>query len=219
MEILSEILLSPFGAVLIFLLVLFAIILVVKPRTEKKKSSLLLSFFHGTFSPLGTIQFPFAGTIFRISRIARGAGITNVGGSFPVLWAYVKPCPKFIIGNAESKKYTNGNFLILPPYEIVSTEGLDLLIGSKNKELLAYAKSLLSNDKALAQNLSALFQKDFAHITIAHEFHIGAPLFIKRKNVFRYICLPEEIYQTPAILESQLKIISDLISKLGITFE
>lgn len=196
------------------------ILFVLKPLKEKKKYLKFLNYFNAKFfMPLGTIQFSYNKAIFNISRIARGAGIsTNVGGSFPVLWSYVESCPKIILGNAESSKYTTGNFLRLPPHKVVSISGFDFLIGSQNEEILDKIKQVLNSEPELAIATSKLFQKNFAHLCIAHEFHI-LNFLIKRKNVLRYICLSEDVYENPAMLEEQLKTISDLLLKLKIHFE
>ena len=218
-EILKDLFFSPFGITLLVFILLMILLFLIKPLRDKKKAEKLIIFLEGKISlPLGTIQIPYKKATFNISRIARGAGLSNVGGSFPVLWSYVETCPKLILGNAESKAFTSGNFLRLPPHSVVSISGFDFLIGSENNETTELLKNILNSEQELTKALANLFQKKFAHLCIAHEFHVLG-LMIRRKNVLRYICLSEDIYEDPTILADQIKTITELILKLKIHFE
>jgi hypothetical protein len=210
----------PFGIFVFFFLIVLALIFVFGPRHERKKSELLLRHFQGKFVyPGGTLEIPYCGAIFRIMRLSSGAGTYNsVGGSFPTLWTYTTKSPKFIIGNAESGKYTYGNFLILPPHETLNIGGFSFLIGSGSQELKERIKALLTDNPDLTRRLSQLFQKEFAHLTLSTENHLRN-FSIQRKPVLRYMTLPKEMYQQPEVLEPVLQTIADFMEKLGISFD
>lgn len=210
----------PFGIFVLFFLCAVALLLIIGPRIQIKKSALLLRHFQGKFDyPSGMLEIPFSGTRFRIMRLARGAGVNNsVGGTYATLWTYTSETPKFFIGNALSGKYSNGHFLILPPHVTVAIGGFSFLIGSKSQELRERAQKLLMEDPTLAQKLSQLFEKEFAQLTLSVETHIRSFSF-QRKTVLRYKVLSEEIYQQPESLEPVLQTITDFAEKLGISFD
>lgn len=212
--------LVPFGIFLFFALLIFALTFVFGPKHERKRSALLLKHFQGKFVyPGGTLEIPFSGAVFRVMRMSSGAGTYNaVGGSFPTLWTYTTQAPKFIIGNATSGKYTYGNFLILPPHETVSIHGFSFLIGSKSQVFMDQAKALLEENPDLAQRLSRLFEKDWAHLSLATEIHLRG-FSIQRKPLLRYMTLPKEMYEQPETLESVLQTITDFVEKLGVSFD
>jgi hypothetical protein len=195
-------------------------IFILWPIIWKKRSALILRHFQGKFIyPDGKLEIPYSSALFRIDRNSRGAGINNsVGGSFPSLWTYTCQTPKFILGNALSGKYTIGNFLILPTHETVDIEGFSFLMGSKSQEFKERIRTVLMENPALTQKLGKLFQKEWAHLTIATENHIKN-FWIQRRTVLRYMALPEEIYQQPEILEPILQTITDFVEKLGISFD
>jgi hypothetical protein len=208
----------PFGIFVLFFLAVLSLIFVVGPKIQLKRSALLLRHFQGKFIyPGGTLEIPYSGTIFRIMRLSRGAGSNNsVGGSFPTLWTYTSKTPKFILGNALSGKYATGNFLILPPHEVVTLHGFPFLVGSESPELQAQIKTVLNENADLTRRLSRLFEKEFAHLSASTENHLK-DFSIQRKPVLRYMTLPEEMYQQPEILEPILQTITDLMEKLGIS--
>ncbi|MFL5813305.1 MAG: hypothetical protein ACJ763_06980 [Bdellovibrionia bacterium] len=210
----------PFWIFVFFSLLILALTFIFGPKLQRKRSELLLRHFQGKFIyPGGTLEIPYAGALFRIMRLARGAGTYNsVGGSFPTLWTYTTQSPKFIIGNAQSGKYTYGNFLILPPHETVTAGSFSFLVGSESPELKEQIKTLLMESPDLSRRLSQLFEKEFGHLTLSTENHLKN-FSIQRKPVLRYMTLPEEIYQQPAKLEPILKTITDFVEKLGISFD
>lgn len=210
---------SPFGFITLFFFIFFSLIFIFIPLKYKNKSSKLLIHFKGKFLfPLGTIVFSYRGVTFFISRISRGGGSYGGGGSYPVLWGYVENCPKFIIGNVQSKDYTRGNFLRLPPYEIIQTADREILIGSTDEIFMVDLKNKISHDSKLAQDITSLVKEKFAHLTVSREFHINRK-FIQSKNVFRLTSMSEDIYQNPSLLESQLNVIVSLFEVAGIQFK
>lgn len=210
----------PLGIFVLFSLCILALTFVFGPRIQRKKSALLLQHFRGKFIyPGGTLEIPYLGAIFRIMRIARGAGTyNNVGGSYPTLWTYTTQTPKLIIGNASSGKYTNGRFLILPPHETVTLHGFPFLIGSESSELKERIQELLKKTPELTDRLSRIFEKEFAHLTISTENHLK-DFSIQRKTTLRYMTLPEQIYTEPELLEPILQTITSFVEGLGISFD
>lgn len=209
--------LNPMTILILFIAIAFIVLFVALPLSMKKKSKKLLDFFNATFHfPLGTIEFKYNSNTFYISREARGGGYTGVSGSFPALWAYVEKYPKFIIGNSQSKKFTRGQFLILPPNELINCAGQELLIGSNDVSFISRIKSDFINSNL---EIKELFRENFAHLTVAQEIHINGLKLFQKKYVFRYTCLPEEIYQNPTILELRLKTILGIFSQLGLKFD
>jgi hypothetical protein len=210
--------LLPFGIFVFFFLLTLSVVFVFGPKRERKRSALLLRHFQGRLVfPSGPLEIPYLGALFRIVRLSSGAGTFNSsGGSYPALYAYTSKTPKLIIGNPESGKYAIGKFLILPPHEVVKLGELSFLIGSESQELREQIGSVLKGTPALAQRLSKLFEREWAHLTVSSEFHVVG-FSIQRKTVLRYSALPEETYQRPEILESALQTISDFAEKLGIS--
>lgn len=196
-----------------FFFLMMVILFVVLPLVRKKRSQVFLDHFHARFLfPLGTIVFSFLGFNFRIHRIAQGGGYLDSLRSFLVLLTYLKPCPRFILGSTRMKNYCPGSFLSLPSIEM-SIEGIDLYVGCEDKN------KLLMFDKKIAQEVVSLFQKDFAHILITPEWHVGGATFFQKKYVLKYICLSEEINQNPKLLESDLEKIVSLAQKMSFASE
>lgn len=189
----------------IFFVLLIAFLfffLFVLPRKQEKDSAKLVAHFQGTsLWPLGTVELNFKSSKFWISRLARGGGVgVQTNGSYPVLWTYVDPCPKLIVGHLDSKRFTRGQFLILPPHEQLQIGSRTFLIGSDQTKTIEDLRSW-SDSEPLAAAFSLLFSKPFHHVTISTEIHILG-FKPQRKCVLRYTCLPEAIYEDPSQLET-----------------
>ncbi len=200
----------------IFLIVIFLLIFLwLFPLRQKSRSAKILKHFNGDFSwPLGDLKIGYAGLQFRISRISRGAGINNsVGGSFPLLWAYVEKTDKFILGNSNSEKYTIGKFLILPPHEKLRIGNLSILAGSTSISLREKVREL-SRDQGFNKVCSLLFTEEFSHFSISSEIHFCG-IIPKKKFVLKYMGLPEKIYSSPEDLESYIQCLKECCSLLG----
>lgn len=204
------------GAVFIGLSLCVGLILFwLSPLRQKQRSRLLVQYFNGKFHfLLANISFDYLGAKYCISRISSGRGLDGVGGSYPVLWSYVEDYPLIIMGHKNSGKYTRGKFLYLPPTEIIKEKGLEILVGSREAQFIEKFK-LAFADLNFQNDLRELFVKDFHHITISTDWHLSK-LQLKKKNVLRFNGLPEEIYQNPELLESQLKSLSRICHKLNI---
>ena len=201
---------------LVFIGCFFILFLYFFPKRNKIKSSKLIDFFSGTISwPLGTVEFCFEKIKYRVSRISKGRALNN-SGTFPFLWTYVESSPKIIVGNVNSRKYTDGQFLWLPPNEEIEVGGNKFLIGSSDIAKIELMRNFVS-DSDISSDFSVLFNKDFEHLTIGSEIHFLG--FLPRKKyVLKYTCLPEDIYADPQILIKYLQSIHSLVSKLGLQF-
>ncbi len=200
-------------ALLCLFLFLFLYLL---PKKWRAQSAKLAEHFGGsTFWFTGTFQFKFQKRTYFVSRVSRGGGIGfETGGSYPVLWSYVRPFPKMIIGHAKASDFTRGSFLVLPPNEVFQCGSANYLCGSTDAEKNDEVKSLALQDE-VREAFTALFQKPFQHLTISSDFHwVG--FFLKRTHVLRYVCLPEIVYLAPSHLESRLKHLELILDKLGI---
>jgi hypothetical protein len=167
-----------------------------------KKSSLLLKHLNAKRTFLGDIVFNFAGDAFRLARIATGGGISSVGGSYPVLEAYTRPCPRLIIGNESSGKFTKGKFLILPKHKIIQVRDMNVLVGSDDSDLMIKVEKFLSDNPFI---VPVLFNKPFSHLTVASRIDVGGWSLLQRKTVLNYTGLPESIYENPQEFEIFLK--------------
>lgn len=194
-----------------------SILFVLLPFARKKRSKKILDHFRGQFSfPLGTISFTYRNTLFYISRLARGGGMTGVGGSYSVLYTYLQSSDSFVIGNEYSNKYSNFFFRRLNS-ELFSLAGGKIYISSNDQLCIKKIKDILSSDLDFALKLSSLFEKDYAHFSLGKEFHVAGWGVVKRKSVFRYICLSEKIFEDPHILENQLDIIQDFLQRMSLS--
>ncbi len=189
-------------------------------RKQYKRSHVLLNFLNARYIwPFGTIEFNYSGIVFRIMRVASGRGASDVGGSYPVLWAYVRPCSKMILGHAESGQFSLGKFLILPPHIVSKIEAVDFLVGTVDLESCERIKGQFAADPILAKKLPILFDKKFARLTISTEIHVGDNSLFQKKYVLRYYGLSEEIYEDPKCLELKLKLIFEIMRLFGLEFE
>lgn len=161
----------------------------------------------------GTVHFSFGRDDFRLVRIATGGGISGVGGSYPVLETYTKPCPKLILGNELSGKFTRGKFLILPKHEFIKVRDMNVLIGSTDDDLRKRLEDFLQANPFI---VPTLFNKPFAHLTVATRIDVGGWTIFSRKTVLSFIGLPETIYGNRAEFEIFLKSIQLLKHELNI---
>ena len=167
---------------------------------------------------MGTISFTYRNTLFYISRLARGGGMTGVGGSYSVLYTYLQTSDSFVIGNKNSKKYSNIFFRRLNS-ELFSLAGKNFYISSNDQLCIKKIKDILNVDLDFALKLSSLFEKDYAHFSLSKEFHVAGWGVVKRENVFRYICLSEKNFEDPHILEKQLDIIQDFLQRMSLAYD
>lgn len=144
----------------------------------------------------GNLRFTFAGSDFRLNRIAAHRG------SFPVLETYCPAGPKLIIGHEQSKNYTRGKFLILPRHKVLAVKEVNVLIGCDDDSLIQKAEAFLFDHPYV---VPLLFNSAFSHLAISSRINVGFwPLF-ERKNVLEYTGLPEAVYEKPHEFELYLK--------------
>ena len=204
-----------FIGIIVFLAIFVVLFFVLKPLKEKTRSAALLKLLNGKFRfPLGTLEFQFSDFDFSIVSQAIGGGTSHLR-SCPVLVSYLKvPFSKFIIGHSDSKRFTLGQFLILPPSETLMLKNIEILVGSTDSVLIEKAKQLINKDEILRAALEIVFQRNFAHLTISKEIHVGGPFLFHKQHVLRYVCLPVDIYKDAQSIVPYLKTISDFIKKL-----
>ncbi len=206
--------------VVAFLVLVLGPIVYFGEKKQKQRFKVLIQFMNakkaGLFAP---IEFVRNEIVFRLVRIASGGGYSGVGGSFPTLWCYTKATKKLIIGNANSGRYTNGKFLILPPHKIAIIGSSQFLIGSESMSDVEEICAKLNSNPGLIQKLTVLFQKEFAHLEIATEIHLNARSLFARHYVFRFTGLSEEIYEKPELLVERIEIINELMLAIGVEFE
>ncbi|MBC7693206.1 MAG: hypothetical protein H7222_15685 [Methylotenera sp.] len=203
---------------LTFILVVGGLVLILS-RKKRKEYEPFIRFFRGKASPFGSISFISSDTRFHLDRMASGAGISGGGGSYPMLWTYVNPHFKLIVGNAKSGTYTRGSFLRLPPHEVITLHGVNLLIGASERTFVEAVRSLLLGKPELCEALGQLFERDFGYLTVGTEIHLGGAWVFQKKCVLRHTGLPEKIYEDPSILVAHLETITSFLAEFGVTFE
>lgn len=209
---------SEFFYFLVFVTIVSAVLFIFKPLKFKKHSLKLLSHFNAEFKlPLGSINFNYKGFFIRLDRrgVSRGAHGT---GSFPILWAYVKPYPKIILGHESSGRYAMGSFLILPPHEIIQLGRSKILLGCEDKNRLTELKSIIIKAN-LENEFLEVFSNEFSHLTVAAEIHLFKESLFKKKHVIRFTGLPETIYQQPEILENILNRLHRILTTIQVEGE
>lgn len=195
-----------------FFLVFF---LVVLPRKAAKRASKIVQYYRGKISwPLGTISLNFSEMRFRISRVGRGGGYSG-GGSYPVMYSYVKSFPKFIIGSESCHKYALGPFLIMPSSKTIEISGRKCLVACSDISVIEKIEKL-KDEPVVARLAAAFFIKDFHHLTISRQFHWRG-LFFKRENVLRYTSLPEIVYENPDQLRPFLENLTEFCRMMDLT--
>jgi hypothetical protein len=213
---LLEWLASPIGAGVFFLL-LFSPLFTIVPRRWRQRSELLLQHFGGSFSSLTWgLRFEARGIVFRLSRTASGRGVAS-GGSYPVLWTYAQSPASFVLCNARATRYFSAG--PSRATRTLSVGGVALVLASDSAELIARAEALLHEDAAGSQSVRDLFLREFSHLSVKRETHVGGPRLFSRPYVVRYSGLPEAIYAEPGLLESRLVLLVELVQRLGIALE
>ncbi len=104
------------------------------------------------------------------------------------LWGLVASSEKVLIGHEESGKFSRGSFLLLPPHEVYQ----GFLIASKSEAKRTEIKKLIETDTEFHETMKRLTYKEFCHMTVGPEIHVGGPFLLKRVTVLRYLALPDE---------------------------
>lgn len=183
---------------------------------ERKRCKELLQTFGGKISLLGTLSFNFEGNAYAVSRVGV-AGAYGRGGSYPVLWTYVKPTEKIILGHPLSKKFSNASFLVLPKNETVRVGPREILVGSKDDRRIEAVK-VAATDERFIHACECLFDRDYCCITVRSQIHFlgGRP---KQKNVLEYTALSNDIYRDPELLKMCLRSVAECARALNLQFE
>ncbi|MFZ3229618.1 MAG: hypothetical protein WA160_05405 [Pseudobdellovibrio sp.] len=177
---------------------------------------MLITFFQGYFSLYSSvITFRFNDVVFYINRIARGGSGASSASTYPVLMTYLKSSPAFVLGNINSKKYCSLSF-VLCTSKTISVDNYKFYFTSKENLFFNKVQTVLRENPKLCSSVFELFKKDFSHISVNSEIHVGGPLLLRKKTVLRYICLSEDIYLNPNILQPQLNTILQLMFKLNL---
>ncbi len=135
------------------------------------------------------------------------------GGHYLEPWCLTAPFSKFLIGHKDSDNYTRGQFLILPKKLICG----DYLVASNDEKLLKKIQDLILNDRNFSEALKQLMIKNYAHLSLAREVHVGGPFLLRKVHCLRFVCLPKEIGKDPVRIKEYLDGIRVIADCLGIT--
>lgn len=187
---------------------------VVQPRQFKQFADYYQGSFARAKSVVGClVSFTFGAHRYGIRRTANGGIENNPIRTQNWLLSEVSAADEFFIGNELVEKYYfRFNLGSGTVQEHITVGGLKYKIGSNSEAISQRIKKLLENDPELQADLGLLYQKDWAHLRVKKERHLGKGVI----GVMEYIGFPPTFVGKPEELKPYLEAVERVLKAVGV---
>lgn len=182
-------------------------------KAEKKRNLKLEQHFKARTNFLGGLTIKYKGRKFYLTRISNKNMRSGWGGSYPVIIAEIKTSEKFTICNKDARKYLY-LFSFPKSHVIIPTGAVETAVVAKSPEWLAKLELLFKTNNIVREAAETLLRIHFSSIQFGNETQVSISGF-KNTQLFKFIGIPETVYESPETLERVLDSIISLTDALN----
>ncbi|MEQ1722755.1 MAG: hypothetical protein ABL930_06235, partial [Pseudobdellovibrio sp.] len=162
---------------------------------------------------LGEVIIPYKGHEFNLMRLSAGNMSTGSGGSFPILWGFVKKPDKVLIANALARKYLYV-FSFPKQTQISAVQGIDIAFLGQDLASSNWLKNSFLNSSEADEISLNMLARHLCYFRIKSSWMVKS-FGISKRHIFQYYVLPESVYAQPETLKPFLDGILSLIKVSG----
>lgn len=187
---------------------------VVQPRRFKK----FAEFYQGSFTRAEAVvgclvSFPYGSRRYGIRRTSNGGIEYGPVRTQNWLLSEVSAADEFFIGNKQVETfYFRWNLGSGIAKERVTVGDKEYIIGSDTSAVCQRLKQVLSGDVQLQADLQLLCEKDWSHLRVKEERHVGRGVI----GVMEYIGFPPTFVERPEDLKPYLEALERVLRAAGV---